>query len=144
MDSPCHYCGMLATCTDHVVPVVVVATLSALEDGDRRLKGRILTVPACHECNSLAAAHYFDTLAERVAYVKGRLRKRLRRDLECADFTLDELEEFSPALRGHVLEAMRRKEFARQRIAWEPGVAEPGHTLSMVHTEARRRFRKAS
>jgi hypothetical protein len=138
---PCHYCGLPADCIDHVVPLVVVRALMELPDGTARLRARVLTVPACRQCNGIAGGSYFDTLAERAAYVKQRLRKKLASDLDCKDFTVDELDEFEPGLRGYVMNAMRRKIVAEQRLSWEPGQrSRASRRLSDVLADARRRF----
>ena len=75
--TPCYYCGLPATCIDHVVPLSLI---NSLEDADlleiMLNRRRRLTVDACHECNALLGGRYFPLLSERVAYVKKRLAKR--------------------------------------------------------------------
>jgi hypothetical protein len=136
---PCYYCGLPASTIDHVVPIVIIKALLDLPDGLKRLKGRVLTVHACQQCNSIAGGRYFDTLSDRLDYVKKRLRQKLKKDLDCADHTDRDLMEMSEWLRDYCINGQERRRVALARLAHEPKGSKQGRSVSQVIADARRR-----
>jgi hypothetical protein len=120
--SICYYCGSIAGDIDHVVPKIVLKMLSDLGDEEVRRRlinpNRILTVAACHECNVLLGASYFDTLAERKNHLKQKLKKRYARLLSMPEWTEDEIKQLRGRMRDHIRGEMARRALMRQRIAW--------------------------
>ena len=137
---PCYYCGLVADSVDHVIPLHLLAKVEDAADLESLTARRRLTVPACQECNHLLGGRYFDTLAERTAYLKGRLRARYRKQLGTPDWTARELMDLSEHLRNYVLAGIITRDTVRQRLSWEP---RPGtsRSLTQVMVDSRARAR---
>ena len=75
--TPCYYCGLPATSKDHAVPRALLRALADDPDALRHIMwNRRETVPCCRECNCLLGASVQNTLEERKAFLKERLRRR--------------------------------------------------------------------
>lgn len=119
----CYYCGAVAETIDHVVPQIVLQT-AALSNDEAVTKylhrrHRVMTVPACRECNGLAGAKFFDTLEERRQHVKNALRRRYRRLLESPDWGDTELMDLDAPLRGLILNTLEVRRLVRLRVAYQ-------------------------
>lgn len=116
----CHYCGMPASSTDHVVPQSLLDSIKGEPELLRQLvsRRRTMTVPACLECNDLAGGTFQPTLAERTALVKSRLRKRYAAVLRTPDWSEAELKQLRPRLRKRVLTALETKLLIQERLAY--------------------------
>lgn len=110
----CVYCGEQARDLDHVIPQAVTGTIfSSIID---------ITVPACQECNLIAGYHLHSSLNQRRTFIKARLKKKYKRDLNFPDWTHEELEELGCAMRLNVEQAIRRKKRIQARLAFVPHV----------------------
>lgn len=114
-DTPCYYCGMLATTIDHVPPKVVRAKFQSLGMMDRY---SIHEVPACAECNSLLGDRHPWTLGDRKRSVKNRLRRRYKRILSIPPWSDSELSILSPSLQDFVIRGLYQQEIVLKRLAW--------------------------
>lgn len=115
----CYYCGQPATDLEHVIPRSVLRKLSGSPGVKQELiRGRVLTVRSCHECNMLVGASVQETLIERKEYLKDRLRKRYRKLLDTPDWTDEEIAELGDGLRRHIHAQETLKATIRARIAW--------------------------
>jgi len=85
---------------------------------DDMVRNRILTVPACRECNGLLNASYQDTLHERKQALKEGLRKRYRKELAMPDWSDEELEEFGSHLREYIEQSIKLKYLVIERLRW--------------------------
>jgi len=118
----CHYCGLPADSTDHVVPQ---SLLRAIRDsGDERLlrevseRRRKMTVTACRECNSLASAKYDDTLADRKRRVQLALRRKYKRVLAMPDWSHHELADMSELMQAWIIAGLLERDELRSRVSW--------------------------
>jgi len=119
----CYYCGAVAETIDHVVPQIVLQAAALSQDESVRQyfhkRHRIMTVPACTECNSLVGPKYFDTLAERRDYARERLRRRYRRYIETPSWEPSSLMDLDSPLRGYVLNALEIRRLVLLRLSWK-------------------------
>jgi len=117
----CYYCGQISDTIDHVVPQSTLLQLATLEDTEityKVLRQRALKVPACRECNCLLSDSLQDTLAERKAFLKKKLRKRYARLLEIPQWEEGELDELGRNLNDYIRNSIKKKRLIRFRIAW--------------------------
>ena len=113
---PCYYCGDLATCDDHVYPVVALRSLYGLTDlPPARL---MVIVPACQECNGVLGDEVFPSLISRKNYLKKRLRRRHKRLLALPTWHPQELNDLGPGLREYVELGFLQQEHLKKRLAW--------------------------
>ena len=116
---PCYYCGLPASSIDHVIPRSLLEDLQDIPDAMREITaGRRLTVPACRECNCMLSDNYDETLADRKARLKERLRRKYRSILVVPDWNDDELEQVSEALQSHIRAGIAHRNLIRRRLAW--------------------------
>ena len=111
----CYYCGLIADTVDHVTPRHVLDRREAL---GRMALPRVLTVPACRECNSAIGARIFPTLADRKRFVKDWLRRRHAALLRVPDWTEAELADLGPQMERYVRTGVRHRDIVRSRLAW--------------------------
>lgn len=115
--TPCYYCGMPAGDIEHAVPRASLPDLQVLgistDEGSRTW-----TVASCRECNVLAGATLFPTLAQRKAYIKSRIRKRYRKIINCPRWTDSELAQLGYSLRTAVLETQAKRDEVIARLKW--------------------------
>src|SRR5262245_41797174 len=118
---PCKYCGMPATSVDHVVPqslLEVQRLAMGAIDWRQMIQARFLTVPCCHECNSVLGNRVYPTLADRKAAIKKRLRRKYARLLSSPRWVDSELDDLGPGMRGYVSRHRVKREEIEQRLAW--------------------------
>lgn len=118
----CYYCGEPAESIDHVVPRAVLRTLRVLDDQEATdavlSRNRAMEVDCCGDCNSRLGSEYSQTLIERKALLKVRLRKKYVSLLGMPAWTDAELGRLSPELRGYVLNRWLLKERIMARLAY--------------------------
>ena len=125
----CVYCGEVATGRDHFLPVSASVLLRALSiDIDDRC---LVTLPACKECNTLAGARVFRTVAGKRRYIKRTLAKRNAKVLALRDWDQDELEELGWTLRTTIISGMHKRDQIKRRLAWLPA-SDVEKTLSRI------------
>jgi hypothetical protein len=110
----CVYCGARATCYDHFVPLSVVAMIA---DCLETITGKVL-LPSCGECNGIAGAGVFPTVAAKRRHIQARLRKKHQRLLAMPAWADDELAELDYALQDFVRAGVERREWLLARLAW--------------------------
>jgi hypothetical protein len=113
-DKICVYCGIRSTTIDHFVPLSVVNMIS---DAIDYIEGKVL-LPACGECNSIAAANVFRTVAAKRRFIHERLQKRYRRVLDMPVWTETELGEMDYGLRDFIQKGLRHREWIEARLKW--------------------------
>lgn len=117
----CTYCGMNASCLDHVVPW-------SYENHGRRPAQRVTNrkdcVPACQECNGLLSNFMYITIAERALYLSGRLQVKHSKLLKAPDWEPEEYEELSGRLKKQVKSLQTKKKVTQARVAYAKTVAE--------------------
>lgn len=105
----CCYCGFPADTRDHLIP-------RPMSGDDRR--SRVLTVPACRECNSAIQAKGGYRISERREIAQDHLRRKHRILLQTQDRTPAQLKTYGPTLRSYIRANMRLRAAVRSRLAW--------------------------
>lgn len=105
----CVYCGMPADTKDHILP----RTWSG--DSDRR---RVVTVPACRECNSAIGEAYAPTVAERREIAHRYIRRRYAKYLKYVIRGQSDLDTMGHLMRTATIDARRKHEATMARLAW--------------------------
>lgn len=109
-EGACVYCGMPATCRDHLMP-------SPLTGSGRR--SYVAVVPACTECNALLGDAVEVNMTARRELAHKRLAKRYARYLAMPkQWTPTELRTLGPNLRSRVAAGLAKAEVAAARLAW--------------------------
>jgi hypothetical protein len=117
--TPCYYCGLPATGKDHAVPRALIKTLADDPDALRHIMwSRRETVPSCKECNCPLGASVQDTLEERKAFLREKLRRRYCKFLAIPDWTEAELTEMRGGLRRYVVFGLEKKAVVMRRLRW--------------------------
>ena len=114
----CIYCGLPATCRDHVPPLSRVSDYESL--GLKR--EMYLLVPSCTQCNHLLGNSLQDTLIDRVEYLKDKLSRRFVKKLQAQDWDDDELLELGPTLRSYVAVETAKDIAVKKRIEYYLGI----------------------
>jgi hypothetical protein len=114
----CTYCGMRATCLDHVIPRSFDYAGERTHDTNKQE-----CVPACAECNSLLSNLMYITVADRARFLSDRLQERHRDLLSAPDWREEEYEELSGRLLHHVKSLQTKKKLVRARVDYAKGVA---------------------
>jgi hypothetical protein len=122
---PCYYCGRVHECIEHVVPVAVVAAASSSDLRRWRAGGLMVTVPACNECNYIAAAHFDQTLEARRARVVSGIKKRHRKVYKLPEWSDSDLAQIdlSSTLGRGLLAKLAQKSKLTERLQWAEGTA---------------------
>lgn len=105
----CYYCGDLATCYDHTIPVsYLIKTREHLFD--------IPLLPSCTECNNLLGSFLFKSLEDRKAFVKKKLKKKYNKVLKSALWSEEELNELGPELQMTIRSMEEEKNIILKRL----------------------------
>lgn len=102
----CAYCGQDGNTLDHFVPL----SKAHLYD-----TGHFL-VDCCHHCNSILTNRVFENIDARMQYVHRRLSRK--REMHCADWEDDEMEELEWTMQQSVRSALNKKERILLRLTW--------------------------
>lgn len=116
--TPCRYCGLPATDTEHVIPK---SFTDALSDIEGVLPARLSLVPACRECNGIASDHVFQNISSKRVYIHQQLRARYNKFLEIPLWTMEQLSDLSPELARYVKHGLNLKEITLSRLNWPKG-----------------------
>lgn len=110
----CIYCGLSAFTRDHLLP--------RAWSGEVR-RHWVAIVPACAMCNSLLNDTLTWSITERRAICHERLRRKYAKFLRTVDRSPEELEEYGPTLRRHMIDSMARKAEVVRMLKWpeDPG-----------------------
>lgn len=113
--TPCYYCGRPATDAEHVVS----QALASMLDRDDMPDLGVDIVPACHQCNGMLGARFYETLAKRKEAGKEYLRRKYQRLVEMPQWTDQEIADLADGrLRQYVLESIVAQEEVRKMLAW--------------------------
>jgi hypothetical protein len=109
----CFYCRQPAWCGDHAIP------WSYLSNGTSGKWDRGIFVWACRDCNARLSSLFFDTLAERCAYVNNAIRHKNERLLRLPQWKPRDLRELGPNLRSLIQRYLKSKSVAVRRVVWQ-------------------------
>jgi hypothetical protein len=110
--SICFYCGEYGSEIEHVVPRVTALPT--------------WTVQACGECNKIASGTLFDSVLEKLNFIKEKRRGKYHRVLSEPEWTDDELSELGKNLRSSIAATQRARLVVLSQLEWNPlAVREP-------------------
>lgn len=110
---PCVYCGLPATCFDHVPPLRIVETMDDAElDAHNPVKH-----PACHECNSTLGAMLLLTLKERRKHLSSVYRRKYKKFIRMPEWDEEDLAELAEDFANEMRRAARFARMTKARIA---------------------------
>lgn len=110
----CVYCGDRGDTSDHFTPLSVA---KQMQDVGIVVTGKV-KLPSCRECNALAGAKLFDTIAGKKRWIRSELRRRHAKLLAFKDWSEDELDDLGPDLRTTIESSMAAKSRLMARLAW--------------------------
>ncbi len=125
----CFYCGQAANTLDHCPPISRIDDYRALG----LAREQFLRVPACGECNMLAADTIQPSLIEREMYVKQQLEQRYRKLLAMPVWTQTEIARLGRNLRSRIQRDICRKAVIVARIDYGAGINHYIHTLEIIN-----------
>lgn len=105
----CVYCGLPGDTRDHILPRTWTG------DSDRT---RVVTVPACRECNSAIGDTFAPTVAERREIAHRYIRKRYARYLRYVVRGKSDLAQMGHLMRVATIAAREKHEVTIGRLAW--------------------------
>lgn len=111
----CHYCGCPADTVDHIPPISRYHDASCLDPEVKPVK-----VPACRECNCIAADILHLSFVDRQDYVKRKLERKYAKQLAFPDWSDDELEDMSDEMVRSIKHNMAARAFVLSRINFHP------------------------
>jgi len=117
----CTYCGMRASCLDHVLPF---SYSSPIDERTRSSYSKSDCVPACKECNGLLSNLMYITVADRAMYLVGRLTEKNKKLLDSPDWSEEDYEELSGRLLEHVKSLQTKKKILKARIDYAKSVSQ--------------------
>lgn len=107
----CAYCGSTADTVDHILPRNWTG---------RAARNRVVTVPACRECNSAIGDRYAPTVQERRSIAHSFLRRKYKAALRTVMYGPSDLAELGPNLRAFKAKMMATHEWVMARLEWPP------------------------
>ena len=105
----CVYCGLVAQSKDHLIPTNWTG---------REGRARVLTVPACLQCNSAIGDTPVFAIDKRRAIAQAHISRKYRKVLARPDYSNDDLMEFEGRLRQAVKAGLAEKQSVRDRLSW--------------------------
>ena len=114
--TPCTYCGLPASTTDHVPPITARPRIAALGLARRYPN---VEVPACHECNCALLGTRGWSVRERKAIIKERLQHRYAKHLRIPPWTDNELAQLGPNLQMYVGGGLEKQRVVKDRLRWQ-------------------------
>ena len=113
----CCYCGDIATCFDHVIPVSFAQKSGKRRDDLTSIEEiKKKSVGCCEECNSLLSNYIFDSIADRTEYLSDRVAKKYKKLLKSPSWSEEELEELEGRLKISVMAKQKLKELTIERL----------------------------
>ena len=112
----CVYCGVRADTLDHFVPTSITKALMSCTSIVPM--GGMVKVPACRECNSIAGAILFKTIAAKRRHIQEHLRCKYSSYLETPDWSEEELDDLGRSLRERVEAGLKVRRWVTERLAW--------------------------
>lgn len=105
----CVYCGLIAGTKDHLLPRTWTGAA---------VRKKVLTVPACAECNSVISDRYAPSITERRRIAHAIIYKRKKRLMNMPDWNQGDIEKLGSTLRSTIERGLHDRNVARARLAW--------------------------
>lgn len=105
----CVYCGNVGGTRDHLIPKPISGEV---------LRHRVLTVPACADCNNRIGDFPSYCVTERRQRAHDSIRKNNKGLLAVPDKTYADLRPLGPALRSVAIKNNHKREAIRLRLSW--------------------------
>jgi hypothetical protein len=102
----CFYCGEWATEREHVVPQHTLYPT--------------WVVPSCRECNAFAGGSLFDSVLDKLLWVRERRVARYSKLLAMPEWTWDEIDELGKNLRSKIAAAQAARDIVKSQVTWNP------------------------
>jgi hypothetical protein len=109
---PCAYCGERSESMDHVPPLAYVRML----DSAGLTPAGLFLAPACRECNSILGTLLLQTVKERRAHVRKRIRAKYKSLLKTPFWSEQELAELDPSFADDIRSAMQAAYVVKRRL----------------------------
>lgn len=131
-DGLCVYCGVRATTLDHFVPLSVLYSVNDLGG----INAERVTLEACRECNAIAGAKVFKTVAQKRMYIQARLREKNNTVLQTPQWKDEELSEMGYNMRTYIDASRQYRDWLEERLRWtntkNPAVVEIAQVRSRL------------
>jgi hypothetical protein len=111
----CFYCGLPASTIDHVIPI---SYIEQILDIDGAIPRPLYKVSACTECNCLSSSNVFNSIDDKKAFVKRRLKRRYAKYLNMPHWDQSEINKLGYNLKSNVLNANKIKEQTQKRLQY--------------------------
>lgn len=113
----CAYCGERATDREHLVPYSFLeAHIATTRGQDEGFWTWLL--PACSECNGIAAAQLFLTAAQKRAHIQQRLEAKYADDINGQAWEDEDYDDLGPGLRQYVQARQAEAHILRERVRY--------------------------
>lgn len=112
----CVYCGERAWSVDHMIPLSHVAAVHAV---GMALPANLWIVPACEECNSLAADYVFQTFEERRDHVRASMRRKYASFIRMPEWSSWEISQLAGSTKIDVRNSNKGRERLMRRLDFE-------------------------
>lgn len=106
-DYICFYCGQYGESKDHCPPVSYVEVLPDYKK---------IMVRCCLVCNLLLGARPYFTLLSRCEYLLQRYPSRFKRALAIPNWSQDDIDELTGALKRSLINGLKKKKFIEIKI----------------------------
>jgi hypothetical protein len=116
MNRRCAYCGDPATGYDHFLPIAFVAALVQCGVGVSK-RGKVL-IACCKDCNYIAGAKLFPSIAAKRRYIRKRLIQKNAGLLNMPIWYEREFKEIGPSLETAIRHGQFKREWLLARIQW--------------------------
>lgn len=115
----CVYCGQPATDQDHVYPISLLSMLNfEYKQAKSIIPFGLYIVPACRECNSLAASQAFFSVLSKRDFIKSKLRLKYHKIITTVMWDEEEIAELGRNLQADVRKMLHNRNVVEARLNW--------------------------
>lgn len=125
IEKRCAYCGVTATCFDHVPPIASYPPAYQRRRYKNKKLRNLPGVNACAECNKYLSDIYLLSIKQRAAFLHEKYQSKYKSLLNFPHWTQTEIEELEYDLRSTIVAKLRQKAWVQHRLAVLNCVAYP-------------------
>ena len=85
----------------------------------RRARIKTFTVPTCRECNQIASGSLFESVTEKLQYIKTVRAKRYRKIIAIPEWTDEEYEEIGDRMRTYIKACCAARDIIKAQVGWD-------------------------